>query len=390
MSCYLSSNNERVYVALESAYGTVPAITGANRIPLVKLTAKQVPEQTSRRDKTGSRTFAGLPNTIRKKTNYSLTTFMTEWDNQSIQPNQGPLFQAAMGGTPVFFNGGTVATVTGQTQILFTAPHGLSAGQAVTFSGEMRFVVAIQDTTTVFLNAPFTTTPAAGAAFGITVTYGLAESLPSVSILDYWEPSTAVQRILDGAAADTMKVKVNGDFQEFDFAGPARDLIDSASFTTGEGGLSVFPTEPSTAGFDYTIVPGHIGEVWMGASPTQFFTLTAAELTLENNIELRAKEFGSDFARCIAAGQRKITLNFELFELVDAQTEGLYQAARQRSPIGVMFQLGEQTNQLFGAYMPAMVPEVPEFDDSETRLQWKFSNSRAQGTADDELYIAFG
>jgi hypothetical protein len=52
--------------------------------------------------------------------------------------------------------------------------------------------------------------------------------------------------------------------------------------------------------------------------------------------------------------------------------------------------LGEQANQLFGAYMPAMVPEVPEYDDSQTRLQWRFSNSRAQGTANDELYIAFG
>jgi hypothetical protein len=85
-----------------------------------------------------------------------------------------------------------------------------------------------------------------------------------------------------------------------------------------------------------------------------------------------------------------VKLNFELFEQSDAQTQGLYQAARQRSPIGVMFQLGEQTNQLFGAYMPAMVPEVPDFDDSETRLQWKFQNDRAQGTVDDELYIAFG
>jgi hypothetical protein len=189
---------------------------------------------------------------------------------------------------------------------------------------------------------------------------------------------------------DTMNVKVYGDFQEFDFAGAARDLIDSASFTSGEGGLTSYPAEPSTAGFDYTIVPGHLGEVWMGATENQFITLTTAELTLDNNIELRVKEFGSDFARCIAAGQRKVTLQFELFEQVDAQTAGLYQAARQRSPIGVMLQLGEQPNQLFGAYMPAMVPEVPEFDDSETRLQWKFQNSRGQGTVNDELYIAFG
>jgi hypothetical protein len=55
-----------------------------------------------------------------------------------------------------------------------------------------------------------------------------------------------------------------------------------------------------------------------------------------------------------------------------------------------MFQLGEQATQLFGAYMPAMVPEVPEYDDSQTRLEWKFTNCRAQGTAENELYVAFG
>jgi len=390
MSCYISSNNNRLYTALESTYGTVPAVTIANRIPAVKLTAKQVPEQTSRSDKTGSRTFVGLPNTIRKITSFQLNTFLTEWTDQIMPPSYGPLFQAALGGAPVIYTGGTVASVTGGTQIVFAAAHGLAAGQAVTFSGEIRFVTAIQDTVTLFLNAPFTNIPQAGSAFGPTINYPLAESLASVSIFDYWDPSTAVQRILEGAAMDTMKVTVNGDFQEFEFSGPARDLLDSASFTSGEGGLTQYPAEPSTVGFDYTVVPGHLGEVWMGSSPNQFFTLTAATLNLENNIVLRVKEFGSDFARCIAAGQRSVKLNFEIFEQVDAQTAGLYQAARQRSPIGVMFQLGAQTNQLFGVYMPAMVPEVPEFDDSETRLQWKFQNSRAQGTMDDELYIAFG
>src|SRR5664279_1407717 len=98
MSCYISSNNNRLYVALESTYGTVPAVTIANRIPAVKLTAKQVPEQTSRSDKTGSRTFVGLPNTIRKTTSFQVTTLLTEWDDQTRGPNYGPLFQAALGG----------------------------------------------------------------------------------------------------------------------------------------------------------------------------------------------------------------------------------------------------------------------------------------------------
>lgn len=262
-------------------------------------------------------------------------------------------------------------------------------GQAVAHAGEIRFVAGIQNSTTVFLVAPFSGGVAAGTVLGPTLTYPLGSDLGSVSIFDYWDPSDALQRILNGAAVDSLKVKVNGDFQEFVFAGPAQDLLDSASFTSGQGGLTQFPGEPASADFDYSIVPGHLGQVWMGATPAQFFTLTGAELGLSNKVQLRVKEFGSDFARCIAAGERQVNLNFTVFEMVDAQTAELYQAARQRSPVSVMLQLGEQAGQLFGAYMPAMVPEVPQFDDAETRLQWKFQNSRAQGAVNDELYIAF-
>lgn len=390
MGCYVSSNNERVYVAAEIAYGQVPTVTAANRIPLLNLGAKQVPVATGRKDKTGSRTFPGIPNTIRKTTTFQLNTLMTEWVNQTAPPSEDPLFQAALGASGVLFAGGTVASVTGGTQLQFAAAHGLTPGQGVTSGSDMRFVAAVENSTTVFLNAPFTVTPTAGAAIGATMTYMLAESLPSVSLFDYWDPSGAVHRIVNGAAMDKLQIKVNGDFQEFDFSGSSQDLLDSSSFTSGQGGLSAFPAEPALTGFDYTIVPGHLGQVWMGATPAQFFTLTQAELTLENNIALRLHEFGSDFPRCITAGVRKITLNFNIFESVDSQTEGLYQAARTRSPISVMIQLGEQQQQLFGAYMPAMTPEVPEYDDSETRLQWKFQNNRAQGSVDDEFYVAFG
>src|ERR1700760_4182689 len=131
MSCYVSSNNNRFFVALESAYGTVPAVTGQNRIPGVKLAAKQVLEQNSRRDKSGSRTFVGLPNQIRKRTAFQLNTFMTDWVSGQAAPSHGPLFQAAMGGTPLAFAGGTVAATSSTTQLAFSAAHGLSAGQAV-------------------------------------------------------------------------------------------------------------------------------------------------------------------------------------------------------------------------------------------------------------------
>ena len=106
------------------------------------------------------------------------------------------------------------------------------------------------------------------------------------------DPTGAVQRILNGAAMDSAAVKVNGDYQEFVFTGPSQDLLDSASFANGQGGLTQFPAEPSRAGFDSTIVPGHLGQVWMGVTPAQFLTLTGAAAVLESwpdNVQLRVR-----------------------------------------------------------------------------------------------------
>jgi hypothetical protein len=111
---------------------------------------------------------------------------------------------------------------------------------------------------------------------------------------------------------------------------------------------------------------------------------------LDNDLEMRAKEFGCSVPRSIVPGRRSVTLDLELYEQDDQASIGLYQAARQQSPIGIMFQLGQQSGQLFGVYLKSLVPQVPEFDDSDRRLRWRFRNSRAQGTVDDEIAVAFG
>jgi len=46
--------------------------------------------------------------------------------------------------------------------------------------------------------------------------------------------------------------------------------------------------------------------------------------------------------------------------------------------------------QVMGVYLQRVIPEVPQFDDSANRLQWVFKPSRAQGTVDNEIAIAFG
>jgi hypothetical protein len=385
---YISSNANRFYTALESAYGGLATVSASNRIPAGKLTVRQKLAVTERKDKTGSRTFTGLPAGGQKQTSFELKTYLTNWASAAGSPAYGPLFQAALGASPVSATPGVVSSVAGTT-LVFSAPHGLSAGQAVATAMEIRFVTAVTDLNTVQINAPFTSGPQPGAALAGAVTYLPSTELPSVTLYDYWSPNTATQRFLAGAAVDQMTIDVNGDFHEFSFKGFAQDVQDSASFGAGSYELQSYPVEPAVASFDYSIVPGNLGQAWLGPAPNQFFTVTGASIGLKNDLDARMNEFGSSVPQAIAPGQRKIAATFSLYSQDDSATQALYMAARQQSPISVMFQLGDAQGQMMGVYMSGVVPVVPDFDDTKNRLQWSFQPSRAQGTVDNEIAVAF-
>src|SRR5215831_8197638 len=171
---YISSDSNRFYTALESSYGQVAAVTAKNRIPALKLAARQQLEVADRKDKTGSRTFTGVPAGCRRRTSFALQSYMTSWADQAESPSHGALFQAGLGAAPTVFHGATAGSGSSGTTLAFGGAHGLTPGQAVTFSGEIRFVSAVPDATRVILNAPFTVLPAAGAPIGATVCYSPA------------------------------------------------------------------------------------------------------------------------------------------------------------------------------------------------------------------------
>ena len=385
---YVLSNANRWYCAIESSYGKVPSITADNRIPALKMSARQQFEKSVRRDKTGGRTYAGTPPGGRRRTEFSLATYLTAWTNRQALPAYGPLFYAAMGATPMIAAGATVASNSG-THLAYSAPHGLVPNQAVSAGNEIRFVAGVIDATNVTLSAPFSTMLVVGATTNPTVTFLLEDELPSCSIFDYWAPSTALQRIISGAGVNEFSLAINGDFQEFRFAGVAQDIVDSASFTNGMGQLPAFPGEPPLTEYQPSIVPGALGQIWMGVEPNQFYTVTGGQLRLDNDLEVRANEFGSSVPQSLAPGIRNVNFDFSLFEQDDQATMELYQAARQQSTIPVMLQLGQSAGQLFGAYLPAVMPQIPELEDSHRLVQWKVSGSRAQGLGNDELVVAF-
>ena len=267
--------------------------------------------------------------------------------------------------------------------------HGLSLGFALSYAGEIRFITSVVDASTFVVNAPFSQMPAAGSCLSPTSTYLLSTSLPSVTLYDYWGSGSTISRIVTGAAVDGLEISVNGDHHDFIFTGSAADIVDEGSFQSGSAGLSNYPAEPALGAFDYRAVPGHLGQVWLGQSVSRFFTLTEAAIQIKNNLDLRQYEFGSCFPKAVVPGERQVKSRFSLLVQDDAETSALYTAAKKRTLISAMLQLGQQQGQLMGIYMPNVTPELPDYVDSELRLIWTFNNNLAQGSADDEIYIAF-
>jgi len=68
MASYISSNENRFYTTLEPSYGKVGVVSALNRIPALKLTVQQQLDVKDRKDKTGSRTFSGMPAGGRRRT----------------------------------------------------------------------------------------------------------------------------------------------------------------------------------------------------------------------------------------------------------------------------------------------------------------------------------
>jgi hypothetical protein len=387
MGNYIWSDANRFYAATESTYGIPASIVASNRLAAARLQCHQSLETTVRRDKTGSRTYLGSAASATRVSRFELSANLISWDDVTA-PCYGPLVQAAMGGFPELVQGLAVATVSG-VQIQTQTPHNLSVGSAISSGGETRFVIAVPDSATVTLNVPYSITPPVGAILDTTIGYRLANQLASVSLYDYWDPANAVSRLITGAGVDKFQIDVKGDVHSFYFSGPAADVLDSSSSVFGVSGITSFPAEPALSAFDYSIVSGQLGQVWLGSPLNQVFTLTEAAIEIRNNLLVRNQEFGSAYPRAIVPGPREVISNFTLFAQADSDTQSLYAAAKARAPVSALLQLGRQQGQMMAIYLPNVVPDLPFFDDAERYLLWQLKNNLAQGVSNDEAYVAF-
>ncbi|MCW5963464.1 MAG: hypothetical protein KIT83_05450 [Bryobacterales bacterium] len=387
MSCFINATNERLYGATEQQYGQARALSGSDRLSFRQLKVSERSRHAERRDKTGSRTrFAPHPE-VRTDNRFELDCYFATRDPQTPTDGVANLVEAALGGERLTGNGLTVSevSVNGQT-VAFNAAHGLKAGQAVRFQGQLRFVKSVVNTTTITLSAPLGAGVQAGSVTGKTVSMWPGDKPKPLTMGNYWTPAGTLDRVLAGCVVNEMVVVLNSDFHGASFRGTVREVASVTGFAPGSTGLTSFPAEPPNPTQAFQLVPGHVGRLFIG--DVEYYLLDLS-LRFLNNADTTNREFGMALAPCYSADLRELSLQFQLYAAQDDAVNQLHMLSRSRVETDLTIQLGNQAGQLVGIHVPRFVPEIPELKDAETRVVMSYPKSLAYGVSNDEISVAF-
>ena len=86
-----------------------------------------------------------------------------------------------------------------------------------------------------------------------------------------------------------MEILVNGDYHEFHFSGPAQRCTGQHQLHRRRLALDQLPGGPGLAAFDYSMVPGNMGQAWLGTLPSRFCTITSATIRVKNELDTRPR-----------------------------------------------------------------------------------------------------
>lgn len=387
MGCYINSTNERLYGAIESEFGAAASLSSGDRLSFRSLKLGESAIRATRRDKTGSRTrFAPHPE-IRTDNRFELTAYFPGRDAVAPTDAMTNLVECALGGERRSATGLIVSSIgTNPASITFSAPHLLAPSQALRFGGQIRFVKEVVSSNIVALSAPFDGNLSAGSSLGTTVTLYPGDTPRSFTLGNYWNPTGTLDRILAGSVIDEMEIALNSDFHGARFQGITREVVSVAAFSAGHTGLTQFPAEPPLSLASFVLVPGHVGQLHLGGAE---FYLLQLSLRLQNRVDARAREFGLGVAPCYSADLREVSVQFQLYASTKEAVAALHAMARNRQETDLSIQLGNKEGQLVGIHIPRFVPEIPELNDSDSRVVMSYPSSLAYGVANDEIAVSF-
>ncbi len=141
------------------------------------------------------------------------------------------------------------------------------------------------------------------------------------ALVDYQHGvSTLTSQILYGCTPEDVTVRFNTDYLSMDMSGSGIYLLDSDNFanedTTGKGGLSSFPTEPSSPTTTGSIIVGFTGTATFDSNVMSAATALIRGWTLRIRTGSRviADGFGDAYGQLQVGGAREVSMGFDFVD----------------------------------------------------------------------------
>jgi hypothetical protein len=330
----VNSANQLGYAAIESAFGTAAAATNSNAFKLVSLSTNPEQDEIQRPDKNSS-----LSQTIgiggNKRGSWSTRMSLAGSAAAGTAPDIGPLLQAAFG---------KAATVVASTS----------------------------------------------------VTYGLDDLSPSVTIWSFWSPSTATQYVSIGSVVNQMNIDASGTTPTIEFSGPALWCLDTDQFanadTTAKGGLGSFPAQPGSP-----VTNGSMVSLFSGSASLDSNSLAEIRtFRLSANMAREIPQdtiFSGQYGGSPSQGRRNITFDLNVYDKAgDSNFSSLLDKAIRKVSVPVVLTLGSTAGSRVVITLANVLLGTPTVDDGQQKKAISFTGCRAHassGTAKDELVMAW-
>jgi hypothetical protein len=326
---YSISRQERVYLQMETAFGTIPNAAGVasvgnnNCSRFIKADLGTKVALYPRPDKTGTRSqVVGLLG--RQQATWSLSQSLAGNGAAGVVPDCDPVLQCLFG---------QAATIVGATSC----------------------------------------------------TYNLADpnTIPSFDLWSFRTPATLAQRVTLGAVVGEATFQLGQDVATWSATGTGIWTLDSDNFgtegLTQKGGLTSFPTEPAAPVTNGNATVGFVGQATYDGNVIA--EIQTASIRVQTGGAVANDTFGSYFPILAEGGLRTVSLTFTIYDNDGAGIKDIKAKALTQAPITVILQVGVIAGNIWTFTLNNVQVQPPAYDDSRNRFMCSFPESMAHASS---------
>lgn len=413
MPNYSFSRAERCYMQQQPVFGTIPNSSGtatvgnSNACRFMRMELQNEVALLERPDKTGTRSAEGMTSG-RRLGRWSIEMSVHGNGTPGTAPDCDPLLYAIFGQTAAVGSGSqTITSSTDATPIVLTCSgsHGVTSGtlEVITVSGHTTNTTAngtwlayAGSTSTLTLIGSVGTGNGAGASGTVSRvkrTYTFVDDAAHFALWSFRTASTLDQRVGHTCVVTEATWNLNQDVATWSANGDCMWVLRSNDFSNSDsyqrGGLTAFPSEPSTPVTTGNIIPGFTGRFVMGASvngssasafataATAFPTIRNATIRVQTNNMLVKDTFGSYYPTLTEGDVRNISISFNVYDDDSTEINNIKSYGESKTPVDAIVNLGTVAGNTWVFWMKNIYLASSVLGDGQLRFDASFSESRA-------------